>query len=135
MVWVGALVISAIYSLAKKARQGTAPAPPRRSTGMTAVRAPAPVAVAPQSVPAAPPPEPAASPGPVQVIRVARVGVVTPQAAPPQAAPRTDGTPVFRGMFQRENLVRAVIAAEVLGPPRALQEHSIWSPRHSEASI
>ena len=38
----------------------------------------------------------------------------------------------WRGMFERENLARAFVASQVFGPPKALQEQSIWSPRHSE---
>lgn len=40
------------------------------------------------------------------------------------------------GMFKKKNaFVRAIVAAEVLGKPKALQEQSIWSPRYSEPSI
>ena len=48
---------------------------------------------------------------------------------------RRDGTPGFRGMFEGANAKRAFVAAQVFGPPKALQEQSIWSPRHSEPSI
>jgi hypothetical protein len=48
---------------------------------------------------------------------------------------RRDGTKRFRGMFDRENLASAFVASQVFGPPKALQEQSIWSPRHSEPSI
>lgn len=37
-----------------------------------------------------------------------------------------------RSMFEGNNLIRAVIAAEVLGPPRALREHELWSQRPNE---
>ncbi|MGB6063044.1 MAG: hypothetical protein WBG27_15185, partial [Candidatus Aquilonibacter sp.] len=45
-------------------------------------------------------------------------------------------TSPIRGMFGGSaTLVRAIVAAEVLGPPKAFQEQTIWSPRHSEPSI
>jgi hypothetical protein len=52
------------------------------------------------------------------------------------AAPRAAAMPV-RGMFlgKGKALVQAIVAAEVLGPPKSLQEQTIWSPRHSEPSI
>jgi hypothetical protein len=53
-----------------------------------------------------------------------------------------DAEPVRRsngllgGMFEgKASLVRAIVAAEVLGKPKALQEQSLWSPRHSEPSM
>jgi hypothetical protein len=58
---------------------------------------------------------------------------------PPVLSPSVravDGTGAVRGMFEGPaTLVRAIVAAEVLGPPKSLQEQSIWSPRHSEPSI
>jgi hypothetical protein len=65
--------------------------------------------------------------------------VVAPAAAPrptPFPMPAPVGTSPIRGMFGGSaTLVRAIVAAEVLGPPKALQENTIWSPRHSEPSI
>ncbi|HUA09185.1 MAG TPA: hypothetical protein VMA98_07925 [Candidatus Acidoferrales bacterium] len=65
---------------------------------------------------------------------------VLPDEAPPPppvaAPPARVGTSPVRGMFgSSRRLVSAIIAAEVLGPPKAMQEQSIWSPRHSEPSI
>jgi hypothetical protein len=46
------------------------------------------------------------------------------------------GTSPIRGMFGGSaTLVRAIVAAEVLGQPISMQERTIWSPRHSEPSI
>ncbi|MGB6986209.1 MAG: hypothetical protein WBD74_09590, partial [Candidatus Aquilonibacter sp.] len=54
----------------------------------------------------------------------------------PVPTPAPVGTSPIRGMFGGgATLVRAIVAAEVLGPPKALQEKTIWSPRHSEPSI
>ena len=68
--------------------------------------------------------------------------VPAPTASAPLAPPTTlptaarVGTSPIRGMFGGSaTLVRAIVAAEVLGPPIALQERTIWSPRHSEPSI
>ncbi|MGA8841322.1 MAG: hypothetical protein WB491_12625, partial [Candidatus Aquilonibacter sp.] len=69
-----------------------------------------------------------------------------PVAPPvPKAPPPLPFTPLhepairtspIRGMFGGSaTLVRAIVAAEVLGPPKAFQEQTIWSPRHSEPSI
>ena len=45
-------------------------------------------------------------------------------------------TGVFAGMFEhRKGILRAVVAAEVLGKPKALAEHPFWSPPHTERSI
>jgi hypothetical protein len=61
--------------------------------------------------------------------------VAPPPRMPPPVAARV-GTSPIRGMFGGgATLVRAIVAAEVLGPPKALQENTIWSPRHSEPSI
>lgn len=44
-------------------------------------------------------------------------------------------TGVFAGMFEhRKGILRAVVAAEVLGKPKALAEHPFWSPPHTERS-
>ena len=75
---------------------------------------------------------------------------VTPAPAPARATPATPPHDPFHaesiqrrpssgllgGIFEDKNaILRAVVAAEVLGKPKALQEQSIWSPRHSEPSI
>jgi hypothetical protein len=39
----------------------------------------------------------------------------------------------FATLFEkRSSMIRAIVAAEVLGSPRALAEQSIWSPRYTE---
>jgi hypothetical protein len=49
---------------------------------------------------------------------------------------RRSSSGLLGGIFEDKNsILRAVVAAEVLGKPKALQEQSIWSPRHSEPSI
>src|SRR5271170_1620671 len=98
---------------------------------------------------------PAAPPAPVPAVQIARTVQpaqpsrsamagfamppvdVPPPVAPPAPAPRTPfvpmptpvGTSPIRGMFGGSaTLVRAIVAAEVLGPPKALQENTSWSP-------
>ena|SRR5579872_2339564 len=75
-------------------------------------------------------PEPPVDLGPKRAVTVsgARSAPVTPPKAERPAG-------VWGAMFEdRTNLMRAVVAAEVLGPPAALREHTFWSPRHSEPS-
>lgn len=44
-------------------------------------------------------------------------------------------TGVLAGMFEhRKGILRAIVAAEVLGKPKALAEHPFWSPPHTERS-
>jgi hypothetical protein len=93
----------------------------------------------PQAVPVQPfVPQPVAPP-PVAAPPVRAAPTPVPQ--PPAAAPvfpgtAPSGTSPIRGMFSGSGtLIRAIVAAEVLGPPKALQEQSVWSPRHSEPSI
>jgi hypothetical protein len=85
--------------------------------------------------PAQPPPAP--PPATVAPVIVQRAKVPTPPAAAPvQPVEPHVGTSPVRGMFGGSTaLVRAIVAAEVLGAPKALQEQSIWSPRHSEPLI
>jgi hypothetical protein len=120
LVWalfvVAAVVSSAIGSFRKQLRRQTALL--RDPSGI------APIA-APRSVPPSPPE--AAPPG------VPAVTVRTPAAQP---QPRIIRTGAARGLFEERGAwVRAVIASEVLGPPKALREQSFWSPSHSEPSI
>jgi hypothetical protein len=75
-----------------------------------------------------PPPRPVAPPKPRPPVPQAPLSL-TPEH------PRI-GTSPIRGMFGGSaTLVRAIVAAEVLGQPKAFQEQTIWSPRHSEPSI
>jgi hypothetical protein len=138
IIWIVLVAIGVISSIVSNARKAVKAATavqrnaPQRRTVPQRVSPPRTVVM--QAMPPAPPqaPPPAAPPpqavAPPPIVR--RRAEVTP--AP---APRAHGTGAFRGMFERGNLVRAIVAAEVLGPPKALQEQSIWSPRHSEPSI
>ncbi|HVA29183.1 MAG TPA: hypothetical protein VNF68_13455 [Candidatus Baltobacteraceae bacterium] len=136
LIWIVIVVIGVISSIAKNVKKAAAQreaARPRMAQPQNAA-APAPqlavqrmVMVQPAIVPPVVPPPvrrakvlPAAVPARVVMEREAGAGAVSP----------------IRGMFGAgTSLVRAIVAAEVLGPPKALQEQSIWSPRHSEPSI
>jgi hypothetical protein len=135
LVWVILVVIGVISSMVKNARKMT-----RQPAGASPSARPAPPPVA------APPPVPA--PRPVHAQAFAMPPVIPPNPVPaPSAASTTRrepqpiavhavGTSPIRGMFEGPaTLVRAIVAAEVLGPPKSMQEQSIWSPRHSEPSI
>jgi hypothetical protein len=88
-----------------------------------AAQAPARASVPPPVVPQAPPAPPAAAP-------VRPVQVSPPAQAAPQASPA-----LLQGMFEDGNsLLRAIIAAEVLGPPSALKEHHFWNRQPNEPS-
>jgi hypothetical protein len=92
-------------------------------------------AQAPQMQRPAPPPPVAAPPTVVVPAPVAPPKIVSAPSLP-TPTPAQVGTSPIRGMFGGSaTLVRAIVAAEVLGPPIALQERTIWSPRHSEPSI
>jgi hypothetical protein len=81
------------------------------------------------------PAPPAAVPPPVTP--QARTAPVRPvQVSPPlQPAPQPHPAAV-QGMFADGNsLLRAIIAAEVLGPPSALKEHHFWNLQPNEPSI
>ena len=150
-VWVGAIILFNIVGAIRKARKALAvrpqdlpvmPSPPAQAAPSVHEQAFA-------SLPSPEMPQPYVLPQPV----VVQAPVVIKRAKPAQKAPvadhlvpdpdhafrsvrsRQDGTLPLRGMFARENLARAFIAAQVFGPPKALQEQSIWSPRHSEPSI
>lgn len=131
IVWVILIVIGVVSSIVKRAREGGKAVRPIQQRPAAAVHPPlAGVAAAPP-----PPPVPAATvEPPLVVVRAAPPRAAAPKVAPSPLPAFTDGTGRFRGMFQRGSLVRAIVAAEVLGPPKALQERSIWSPPHSEPS-
>jgi len=161
LIWVIIViagVISSIYRSARNARRAAAEgqqAPPSRPV-RTQPRYVRPVppppwprgAVPPPAIPpaagAVPAMPPIATAPPVQ--RPARVpqtprAVTVPVTPPAAQHPQSVAHPqpqagVLRGLFEdRKGLVRAVVAAEVLGPPLALREQSIWSPLHNEPSI
>jgi len=98
--------LSAAIENAAEQRQGVAGAPPPREQPPKAKRHHAPAA------PAEAPPLPAVH----------------------ASVPKGDGglVPLFE---DGKSIVRALVAAEVLGPPVALREPSIWSLRPNEPSI
>ncbi|MBV8638668.1 MAG: hypothetical protein JO322_11360 [Candidatus Eremiobacteraeota bacterium] len=129
LIWIVLLLIGAIGSIisnARKARRAAQTVQTRRTAAPVPQPVAAPPSPRPTAVPVAPP------------IVTRRIASSPPPPAPAITAPavvQPHGTGGFRGMFERGSLVRSIIAAEVLGPPKALQEQSIWSPRHSEPSI
>lgn len=134
LIWVVLLIIGVVSSIAKKAREGSRAVsrlhqrtPGREHSVVASIMAQSPPSVEPVA-PGTPPL--AAMTAPPIVIRPRRAAVAVQD--PLALEEPLHGRGAFRGMFGRGNLVRAVIAAEVLGPPKALQEQSIWSPRHSE---
>jgi hypothetical protein len=124
LIWVVLLLIGAIGSIASNVRKVRQRAPEIRQRVLERHA----VTVAP-TAPTRPPV--------TTMVPRPRAVAAQPPAPPVPEVPRTvpHGTRGFRGMFERGNLVGAIVAAEVLGPPKALQEQSIWSPRHSEPSI
>jgi hypothetical protein len=138
LIWVIIVVIGVISSIVKNAKKAAAQREAARPRMAPAPQpAPAPQTLVQQMTMMPPVLAPAA---PVSTPPVRRV------QAPP-APQRTTHIPIenltragtsspIRGMFgSGASLVRAIIAAEVLGPPKSQQEHSIWSPRHSDPSI
>jgi hypothetical protein len=131
IVWLVIVLIGVISTLRKNAAKNRPKVPaPQRTIAPTAfaqtpVQTPPPIIVPAALVvpPRAPaPPPPAAQPEAPSVF--------------PMSTVRPVGTGLVRGMFEGPaTLVRAIVAAEVLGPPKSMQEQSIWSPRHSEPSI
>ncbi len=76
---------------------------------------------------------------PLQAPSTLRVAQDRPAPSPPEVSslrPAGPGTSALPEMFRDGNsLVRAIIAAEVLGPPRALGESIYWqTSRRSEPS-
>jgi len=144
LVWVILVIIgiiSSIRSNVKKAQQARvqaarpaagAPPPPKQDQRVMQTMTPAFVdlAAVPVAVPVA---APLQAPQPVRRVRPPSTPFSIPMVAVESTAVRT-ASPV-RGMFGRGSIVRAIVAAEVLGPPKSEQERSIWSPRHNEPSI
>jgi hypothetical protein len=133
IIWLAIVLIGVISSIRRNIKRSRAqsvqqqpppaPAPPPRSVLAGFAMPP---------VDAPPPPRPVSTPRPVSPPKPA-----APQPVFPVIEPRVPvGTSPIRGMFGGgATLVRAIVAAEVLGPPKAFQEQTIWSPRHSEPSI
>jgi hypothetical protein len=141
LIWVVAIIVAVISSISKSARRARRAAsgsqPPSSSTtpqrddramrrgqrvAQRAFAVPGPLAGSPQ------PAEPARAQE-----RVTARAAMPVASAVEQRRVRTGG---LWGIFEdKRALVRAVVASEVLGPPKALQEQSIWSQPHSESSI
>jgi hypothetical protein len=87
--------------------------------------------------PAAQAPVPApVTPRAVAPQRVAPDPVRPAQTSPPMQHPQPVPAAPLQGMFADGNsLLRAIIAAEVLGPPPSLKEHHFWSLQPNEPSI
>ncbi len=156
LVWVILVVIGVISSIRKNAKKGKQPAPAlqqRRDTAAPAAVRPAPALSAPAPVAVPHPvrvlfePPPTAPPVPPRIVPVAPPPPLAEAVMPPILAPeplheaapgihRARSSGLLGGIFEdKKSILRAVVAAEVLGKPKALQEQSIWSPRHSEPSI
>ena len=143
LIWVIVVVaamISGIKKNVQRARETTGPAQPRRPAPpllRASVSVPAAMSASVGIPPAAPPATLIAPPVAPPPIRPA-----APRPAPVPdlfhavgiQKPRSSG--LLGGIFEdKRSVLRAVVAAEILGKPKALQEQSIWSPRHSEPSI
>ena len=132
-IWIIAIVIAVVSRIVKSGR----PAAP-------AVRPPAPATVAPTRG-AMPPPAAQPAPRRRDALRhepLVYTPLVTPEipdvVAPPPMTGRI-GRPAARragsltSLFEdRGSMVRAIVAAEVLGPPKSLSEQGFWRPKHSE---
>lgn len=139
-VWVGAIILFNVVGAIRKAQKAVAIKPQDLpSMPVADTSAPAPVPVHEQSF-AAVVTEPIVVQAPVVIKRAkpAKPAAVPEHMKPDPdhafrvAKPQRDGTMPLRGMFDKENLARAFIAAQVFGKPKALQEQSIWSQLHSE---
>ena len=142
VVWIIILafgVISSMISNAKKAMQRSQGVPQQsrvpvhEQAFVSAPEMPQPMAI---PIPVTPAPAPIVVTKRKPAPRAAeKQPVDTPEHAFDAIRVQRDGTQGFRGMFEGQNIKRAFVAAQVFGPPKALQEQSIWSPRHSEPSI
>jgi hypothetical protein len=145
-VWVGVIILFNVVSFVRKA-QKTLALKPQDLRSMPVAEAPAPaLAQTIHQQAFAEVAEPVVVQAPIVIKRAnppkaAKQAAVAGHLAPdPDHAFRSvkasrDGTKPLRGMFDKENLARAFIAAQVFGKPKALQEQSIWSPPHSDPSI
>jgi hypothetical protein len=142
IIWLAIVLIGVISSIRRNIKRSRAQnAPQQPAMQQQPPMASPPPVPAPRSVlaglamppvDAPPPPRPVSTPRPVSPPKPA-----APQPVFPVIESRAPvGTSPIRGMFGGgATLVRAIVAAEVLGPPKAFQEQTIWSPRHSEPSI
>jgi hypothetical protein len=127
LIWVIIVVIGVISSIVKNAKKAAAQREAARPRMAPAPQpAPAPQQSVMQQMATIMPP----------VRRVKAPQAVAATHMPFEKAATAGTSSPIRGMFgSGASLVRAIIAAEVLGPPKSQQEQSIWSPRHSEPSI
>jgi len=137
LIWVLVILIGLVSSIRKNAQRARRA---QRDGAPQAVQPPRQAAPGRQqltmAVPPAPPPSQPATQAPPPPLGRVVVTVPRPPVPLPLHTPARVGTSPIRGMFGGSTtLVRAIVAAEVLGPPKASQEQSIWSPRHSEPSI
>ena len=103
--------------------------PLQRALQLSPIIAPAP-ASPPILQPVPPPPTPSVS------VPTAPARAAAPDPFHPDSIQRRPSSGLLGGIFEDKNaILRTVIGAEILGKPKALQEQSIWSPRHSEPSI
>jgi hypothetical protein len=136
LVWIIIVAIAVISSIRRNV-QRVRNAQLAQSQQMQQAQKPPPPPVAAPPLRMAPAPAPAVEVAPVVPPPVAPPKIaVAPSPTMPFPMPAPVGTSPIRGMFGGSTtLVRAIVAAEVLGQPIALQEHLIWSQRHSEPSI
>jgi hypothetical protein len=139
LIWITLLLIGAVGSIASNARKAATaskaqprpqpqaqPQPPtRREQVRDQIReqfaARLSDALQERVFAAVPPPPPAPAPTP-PAPKPAPPSPAPVPAVAPHPVPAPHGTTAFRGMFERGNLVRAIVAAEVLGPPKSLRE-------------
>ncbi len=135
-------VISSIRKNVQRAQAQRAAAPQAAVQPSQSQPQPRPQPTQPQPAPprlvttafAMPPVDPPPPPRPVPPPKPKPLAPQVPLTLAPEH-PRIRTSPI-RGMFGGSaTLVRAIVAAEVLGQPKAFQEQTIWSPRHSEPSI
>jgi hypothetical protein len=139
LIWIVIVVIGVISSIVKNAKRAAAQreaARPRMAPAPQPVPVPRAPSPAQRIIESFAMPPVAAEPPPVAAA-IKRTPVTVPRAkpvaAPVVAAPVTANAPI-RGMFGRGSIVKAIVAAEVLGPPKSQQEY-FWSPRHNDPSI
>lgn len=133
-LWVGVVVCAVIGNIVKTARRAARSAPTRRWASGPSMQTPVAPAYAPPVTLGHPPPPPPTSTVPRRIVAFARQAPLLPPVVPPAPKPGPPSAPVMPAMRPvprvrrarwasgRGALVRAVIAAEVLGKPRALRD-------------
>lgn len=129
LIWIGIVLFAVIARMAKTGGQA------RQRGGLPQSQAPRPLPQAAQLVP----------PRPVRRVTVAAAPAAA-VVAPEEPAPPTLDLPPLVGMSPvrpsggrmtaafagRGSMIRAIVAAEVIGPPKAFVELDNWSHRHRE---